>query len=332
MEDSVLIAFDAHARAKVDGYIQGLHIGHRHLWKRFRNITNFSKGRSLRPSRLGTWKEFANLESGLPIRSLEPDVAFMRISDGKFIRTISNPKLPINLATPAGAKVIGYRGDVHHSNSSFTNKNPVLHEDYRRCVTTVVGDISITETLLDHGGFTTTHYLRTNVGYFITRLATIAGLENGIDQPHANNPAPVWLVRCDDDTIGAYLAALWDAEGSVNEHDIKLSQAVSLQWLPTSVDVPYWPSRITPNQLEEQSRRYVIERPPLLLVSAAILLSKFGIVSHLQPIGLSRSGSDIKFYWQLRIHKTSDARIFRDKIKLLSHNKLQTLNTWLDTT
>jgi hypothetical protein len=176
----------------------------------------------------------------------------MRISDGKYIRTISNPKLPINLATPAGAKVIGYRGDVHHRNSSFTNENRILHEDYRTCIETVVGDLTISETDLQYGGFISKHYIRTNVGKYITRIATIAGLENAADQLHSNNPAPMWLVQCGDEVIGAYLAALWDAEGSVNEHDIKLSQGLSLDSLPIAQNVPYWQGRIRPKHLQEQ--------------------------------------------------------------------------------
>jgi len=332
LEDSVLVALDAAAIPMLRRYYEGLDKPGRYLWGTFRNIVNFTKGRGLRASRLGKWKEFANLEPGLPIGSLESHISFMRISDGKFVRTINAPKLPMNLATVEGAKILGYRGDVYHRNSAFTNENPTLHEDYRRCIRSVVGDITITQTEIESGGFVSKRYIRTNVGRFVTRLSSIAGLDNTIDQPHANNPAPLWLIRLAEEIVSAYLAALWDAEGSVNAHDIKLSQAVSLESLPTAIDVPHWPGTLRPRDLEPQCRAYVEQKPPLLLVSSAILLFSLGIASRLQPIGLSRSGSDFQVYWQLRIHKIAYARIFRDKIHLLSEHKQRALINWLEAT
>jgi hypothetical protein len=68
-------------------------------------------GTASRWSRLANWRKFCEL-TGLSLRSLEPYVVALRASNVGTSRVILNPKLPFNMGTPAGAKIIGYRGDV----------------------------------------------------------------------------------------------------------------------------------------------------------------------------------------------------------------------------
>jgi hypothetical protein len=89
-------------------------------------------------SKLRNWRQFCEF-TGLHVNDLEPYVVALRAGVGKS-RVILNPKLPFNLATPAGAKIIGYRGDATYSTSAFRNLEPVLHEDYKRAITETIGE------------------------------------------------------------------------------------------------------------------------------------------------------------------------------------------------
>ncbi len=276
--------------------------------RHYGNIVRLAKGQSANPAKLRTWRKFSEI-TGFQINTLEPHMASFRISEGKYTRTIVNPRLPFNLATVAGAKIVGYRGDAAYRSSAFTNKNPILHKDYREAIKEVVGKISFSETRVRGTGFTRDFYIRTNVGRFITTLATVAGLDNTKEQKIANNPAPLWFHACPEEIVTSYLGSVWDAEGSVNFRDIKLRQAVALDHLDTHKKVPYSPG-IPVSKLERCPRNQVDGKPPLLLTSSAILLFKLGIASHVVPTHVSRTKSDISAYWQLRISRDRYARIF----------------------
>lgn len=87
------------------------------------------------------------------------------------------PKTAVNLATPAGARLIGYYFDSNSRNSAFSNKDPALHEDFRNTVREVFGNLSISETIMERGGFGKGHYIRTNVGYTVRTAMSIAGFD-----------------------------------------------------------------------------------------------------------------------------------------------------------
>jgi len=63
-------------------------------------------------SNLRSWRKFSAL-TALPINTLEPYVVALRVSKSGTSRVITNPRLPFNLATPAGAKTIGYLSLIH---------------------------------------------------------------------------------------------------------------------------------------------------------------------------------------------------------------------------
>jgi hypothetical protein len=174
---------------------------------RLRGVRDLIHGRPSRFVRLDTWKFFGTL-TGLKIVDLEPFVTKLRISSGRTMRVVEHPKFPFNLATVSGARLIGYQGDANSRNAAFTNKDLLLHEDYAKCVRGVVGDLTITTSVSNRGGFGTGTYLRTNVGRLITTVARVAGLDNSVDQKLANNPLPLWLHACDPFLIGACISAL----------------------------------------------------------------------------------------------------------------------------
>ena len=286
----------------------------------FGNIATYAMTLDYRPAKLRKWRRFSEL-TGFQVNSLERHVTSLRNSGGARTGVVDHPRLPMNLATPWGAKLIGYRLDANYRTSAFTNKNPVLHEDYRRAVSEVVGNIQIRKTKIKGSSFTPGIYLRTNVGNLVTMLMTVAGLDNTRDQRKANNPVPLWLFLCSTDIIAAFLAALWDAEGSVHKRDLKLRQAVELLRLKSGMHIPYWPDSVHLKELDASTYDQVLEHPPRILTSTALLLAGLGIACHVTPERLSDTRNGISAYWQLRIMRNDSVRTFYELVRLLSLHK-----------
>jgi hypothetical protein len=172
-----------------------------------------------------------------------------------------------------GAKLFGYRGDTAHETSALINKEPALHADYRQAVSSTVGRVSLTTSVIHEGGVD-----RTNVGVFVTILTTIGGLDNSKKQKIARNPLPSWLFCVEKDVAKSCQRSLWEAEGSPTRDALKLGQSVDCPKLQTT----RWPSdkrKTKISFLPESIRKPTLENLPLLLVSAALLLYRFGIVS-----------------------------------------------------
>lgn len=327
LRESVMPILGMKARRFVEGPYYRLveeHGARRAEWA-FRNIGLFVLKKGNRPAKLRTWKMFAEM-TGFHIDSIEPFVSALKLSGGNRMRTVHSPHLPIHLATPAGGKLLGYRLDSNYSNSAFTNKNPLLHEDYRRAVTEIVGDIGITETRYKGSGFKPDSYLRTNVGNLVSTMMTVAGLDNTREQRAANSPAPLWLFVCPLEVIESFLAALWDAEGSVNKRDVKLRQAVFMSSLDSNLSVPSWPDSVHFGELDQHAKNQLFDRPPRILTSTALLLRRLGITCHVNPERVSNTRQGLSVYWYLRIMTNNSVRAFHCHVKLLSAEKQKILD------
>jgi hypothetical protein len=308
-----MIDLDKEAKDLVEGYWYGVNLSGRVKWQMFRGIASFIAGRASTCSRLRTWKEFSRL-SGLSIDALEPFVNRLRTSGGRHTRWVESPRLPFNLATISGARLLGYQGDVNSSNSALTSKDISLHEDFEALVREVVGEMKVTRSVV-RGGLGRGLYLRTNAGKLVARIALVAGFNNTVDQKLANNPLPVWLFDCDRSVVAACLGSLWDTEGSVNFRDLKLSQAVLFE-LQDENAIPAWPSNRPFGGLRESEQRSVLQTPPLLLVSAALLLRSIGIVSRLMPTKVCMTSTGPTSYWQLRVSDDAGIRRFHMTVSL----------------
>jgi len=154
---------------------------------------------------------------------------------------------------------------------------------------------------------------------------SVAGLDNTREQRSTNNPAPSWFFVCPVLVIASFLAALWDAEGSSHKRDVKLRQAVELFHLDTRLDIPRWPDSLRLGEFDQQTLNQVLNRPPRILTSTALLLARLGIVSHVLPERLSNTENGISAYWHLRIGRNASVRIFFEKVRLLSPNKERNL-------
>jgi hypothetical protein len=299
--------------------------GKRWAWYNYRGIANYLTGASGKVARLKKWKDFAKL-TGFDVNMLEPFVSSLRTSDGPYIRTLRNPKLPLNLATPAGARLIGYYGDSNNRNGAFTNKDSALHEDFRKTVTKVFGDLTMSETVSNRGGFKDGRYIRSNVGKIVPAALTVAGFDNTRDQKQANNPLPSWIFDCNHLIRSECLSALWDAEGSVNYRDLKIGQAIPVVLYPEET-IPVWPSNKAFRRISLDDQSCVLEHPPLLLISAALLLYSLGIVSRIMPTKLSSSQGEITAYWQLRVQRDQSIKAFHSQIRLRSEHKQKALDS-----
>ncbi len=285
----------------------------------FRCIWDIMKtGKASRLSGLRIWRGFCQM-TGFNLDDLESFVVGLRASGTGTSRVILNPILPFRLATVEGAKLFGYRGDTAHETSALINKEPALHADYRQAVSSTVGGVSFTTSVIHEGGVD-----RTNVGVFVTILTTIGGLDNSKKQKIARNPLPSWLFCAEKEVAKSCQRSLWEAEGSPTRDALKLGQSVDCPNLQTT----RWPSDKRKTKISffpESIRKLIMENPPPLLVSAALLLFRFGIVSYLAPLGAGKTGDGISAAWMLYVYRTRNMRKFERDIGFFSSTKLEKL-------
>ena len=173
LPDQVIPTLSTDVRDLLRPYWQKLVDEHGSLWgsKHFRCMWDVVKsGKASRWSSLRLWRKFAEI-TGLEIDTLEPYTSILRAASTGTSRLVRNPKLPFNLATPEGAKLIGYKGDAAHDSSAITNLDQTLHSDYREAILATVGEVPFSTTIGRTVG-------RTNVGVLETMLTTIAGWDN----------------------------------------------------------------------------------------------------------------------------------------------------------
>lgn len=270
-------------------------------------------GKGSRWSSLRLWRRFGE-QTGFRIDSLEPFTLAIRAANTGTSRVILNPRLPINLATPDGAKLFGYRGDASHDTSAIHNLDENVHDDYLRAITATVGNMPFTRTI-EKGNM-----IRTNVGVFITIVTSLGGLDNARRQKLARNPIPGWFFQTGEPTRISCLRTTFEAEGSPTRDGVRLSQGVG--WDPISVPgLPKWPLKIPFGALPRESRNLFLTRPPLMLVSAALLLFQLGIKSYIFPSKASFTKSGVSVYWFLQIYRTVNMRRFEQAINFVSDSK-----------
>jgi len=269
---------DGAAREFLRPYWEGLVKERGSEWcaQKFRCVWDIfsARGDVSRWSKLGNWRKFSEL-TGLHVNDLEPFVVALRAGVGHS-RVILNPKLPFNLATPAGAKIIGYRGDAAHATSAFVNGDPVLHEDYKEAITETIGSNPFTTTFREDG------VNRSNVGVLVTQLVSLAGLDVDKRQNVARNPFPAWFFIQNDEMVIAGMRACWDAEGSSGKQ-LQLGQSIAIEPLKTTAEIPIARKHLATGKLEPSVVESLKARPPLLLVSASLLLYRLGFVSYMHP-------------------------------------------------
>jgi hypothetical protein len=281
--------------------------------KRFRCILDIiHSGKASRWSSLRLWRKFSE-QTGFRVDAIEPYTIAIRAANSGTSRVIMHPRLPFNLATAAGAKIFGYRGDTSYDTSAMNNSDEVVHEDYKRAILATVGRNPFTSSA-------NKEITRTNVGVFVTILASIAGLDNTKRQKLACNPVPWWFFQTPEATRASCLRAAFETEGSPTRDGVKLSQGVG--WGNVSEQgLPKWPAKIPFEALPTSSKILFLERPPPMLVSAALLLFQVGIKSYVFPNKVSLTKSGVSVYWFLEIYRTVSMRLFERKINFVSEPK-----------
>ena len=146
-----------------------------------------------------------------------------------------------------------------------------------------------------------------------------------------NNPLPLFLFQ-HGKVRKESLKALFDAEGSVNfsgkkdryTRSIVLTQVVMLK------KVNLKGNRMRFTQLSNKLKEQIIHQPPLLLVSAQLLLFSEDIYSCLSPSFLYKKNKKWRARWDIQITGQDKLRKFREKIGFNLIRKLETLELMLD--
>lgn len=114
-------------------------------------------------------------------------------------------------------------------------------------------------------------------------------------------------------------------EGSVKHHDLKFDQGIRT-WVYPGETIPRWPDKKAFRKPTLRNQEHILESPPLLAVSAALLLYSMGIVSILQPKELSSSSGNTSAYWDLRVARETSIQAFQAQIRLRSVQKQSRLD------
>ena len=89
----------------------------------------------------------------------------------------------------------------------------------------------------------------------------------------------------------------------------------------SQLSVPDWPHALPYSRLKGRARDELFAHPPRVLVSAALLLQKIGVVSHVEPDRVSNTKNGVSAYWFLRIMRNDSVRCFHENIMLISPRK-----------
>ena len=321
LPDQVIPTLSADVRKLLRPYWEKLVSGHGSEWgsQHFRCMWDIMRsGRASRWSSLRLWRKFSAM-TGLRIDDLEQYVVAIRAANTGTSRVNSRPKLPFNLATPEGARLFGYRGDVAYDTSAFNNKDLDLHKDYRTAILKIIGNVPFTTSRFHDGPV-----YRTNVDILVTMVTSVGGLDNTQKQKFASNPLPSWLFLAEDNVLTSCQRALWDAEGSPTRDALKLGQSVHVSALTETPIAGCRKTRIS--AFSAEARELISTWPPLLLVSSSLMLRLLGIVSYLAPLGVEQTSQGKSAVWMLYIYRTKGMRLFEQKVGFLSSEKRQRLH------
>lgn len=321
LPDQVIPTLSPDVREPLRPYWEKLVSEHGSEWGalHFRCMWDIMNSRKVsRWSSLRLWIRFSEL-TGFRVDDLEPCTVAIRAANTGTSRVISNPKLPFDLATPQGAKLLGYRGDAVYDTSAFVNKDRILHQDYQQAILATVGEVPFTTTNGKRG------CNRTNVGVLVTMLATVAGFDNTRRQKFASNPLPSWLFISSGPVVAACQRAVWDSEGSPTRDALKLGQSVHC---PALDNIPAWkgPKKRRISGFPPSVQEEICALPPLLLASTALLIHRQGILSYMAPLCVEQTKQGKSAVWMLCIYRTKNMRSFEQQIGFLSQEKQERLS------
>ena len=236
------------------------------------------------------------------IDQLDPCVTHVKSHKNNWPKEIQ-PHLPFNFRNEDGAAILGYYTESRHANFAFVNKELELHTLMKAAVERVVGHMRTVTTRYEDGAETTWSYL-------LPRLVTLAGINTLDRQKIANNPVPLWMFTAGQEVESSYLRALWTAEGQ--PASMRAVQSVFVPGLiPYRGIIARHPGYSTYNQLPTETHPIILEKPPLLLVSAALLHMSLGMDVGLRPIyGYVDKRDEPTFMWSLEFTSNIEIKKF----------------------
>ncbi len=257
------------------------------------------------------------------INSLEKYVIQIKSTlNGKIIK---NKKFPINLLTRSGGIFIGSIPDTSLGyRFTFKSKDEDFIHLYRYAIWNLIGKIESKRRFWND-----CHTIRFTS--FLNDIAGIIGFETKGKQIRTNNPLPLFLFQ-HDKVRRESLKTLFDAEGSANFSGKKdrYTRSVILTQVVMLKKIKLKGSKIRFTQLSKKLKKQIINQPPLLLVSAQILLFSEGIHSCLSPSLIYKKNKKWRVRCDIRITGQDNLRKFREKIGFNLIRKLETLELMLD--
>jgi hypothetical protein len=231
-------------------------------------------------------------------------------------------RFPMRIDSQPLGRLFGYYGDLIHQKVRHTTKDEAVQKDFANTVTSALGDLKITVNRRRP-------YTATYTTSFIQHLFTVGGVNTQIRQLLADNPGPLFLLESPIEVVRAYLGSLFESEGGVSYNEerdaagsVDLHQGVICN--PSNGEqVPRHPGKVS--YIQFGSPTDILDAPPRLLISAALLLLRFDISSRLYPASLYTNEYNEKVMrWKVMI-TGSDIAQFRQHIGFISAKKREQL-------
>lgn len=241
---------------------------------------------------------------GERIDLLQPHVIEIKTTKSGIGKTIKNPKFPIKLDSELGALFLGNYPDASMKSGEFFSKDKELFSDLIKYYGIYVGYTKPTlwKSNIDH----------MQLSGIIPMLYEALGLEIYHTQIFSNNALPHWVFHSSSEFQRILLRRLWDTEGSAPVcGKMCLGQSVVLKEIEDYI--PLYPERKSFTDCRDKEK--ILGNPPNLLVSAQLLLYKFGIVSCIKPHRLYRKKNGWTVCdWHLTITRYPNLKKFSDEI------------------
>jgi hypothetical protein len=236
-------------------------------------------------------------------------------------------RIPLRMDNRAFAGLFGYFGDLITRTATLVTKNQEVHDDFIKTLHSAIGAVKLS--VKERGPYSLA-YATT----FIQHLFRVGGINTRTRQLEADNSAPLFLFAAPNSVIQSFLRSLFESEGGPDFSkkremtiSVDLHQAVLCVVGQERDKVPRHPGKVSFRKLSNQDR--LLDTPSRLLISASLLLLRFGIESRLWPADLYMNDlGETVMRWRLMI-TGSDIGRFAKQIGFISTNKQQHLETRL---
>ena len=157
----------------------------------------------------------------------------------------------------------------------------------------------------------------------MTMLTSIAGIDNEKAETCEKSFQHGFSYRAKKQSRVVYVQST--TQKDLQLHEAFNLEAVAIQSIRTNVKLPRPKNGIRISKLEARALKQILARPPLLLVSTALLLYHLGILSYMASQEVWRTEDECSVFWNLAVYRMRNMQRFRDAIGFLSPDNNQRL-------